>query len=228
MNWENSSASTPLKRDFLTAWFGEDDRFFLTGGSALGLFYLHHRLSRDLDLFTTNETIDTQLLRNQVIRLSRHIGADCQPLQTTPDFLRFELRRGEDREVIDLVVDRVPQLDAEKHREGAIRVDTLREITANKWAALLGRSEVKDLVDLYFIERAGHDILSGFEDARQKDAGMDEAVLSQLLVAMRIRTLPDFLLEPLSIGELQSFADRLRRELALRAFPPEDGEEHTG
>jgi hypothetical protein len=221
VNWENSKASTPLKRDFLTAWFSEDDRFFLTGGSALGLFYLHHRRSYDLDLFTTLESIDGQTLRNQVIRLAHRIGAECDPMQTTPDFLRFELRRGEDREVIDFVVDRVPQLEVEKCQQGTIRVDTLREITANKWAALLGRSEVKDLVDLYFIERAGYDLFSGFEDARQKDAGMDEAVLSQLLAALRIRTLPDFLLEPLTIDELRSFADRLRRELALRAFPPE-------
>ena len=203
------------------AWFGEDDRFFLTGGSALGLFYLHHRRSYDLDLFTTLESIDGQALRNQFMRLANQIRAECHPLQTTPDFLRFELRRGEDREVVDFVVERVSQVDVEKCREGTIRVDTLREILANKWAALLGRSEVKDLIDLYFIERAGHDLFSGFEDARQKDAGLDEAVLSQLLAALKIRALPDFLLQPLTLDELRVFSERLRRELALRAFPPE-------
>jgi len=51
VKWEESSACTPLKRDFLRAWFTEDQRFFLAGGSALGLFHLHHRLSFDLDLF---------------------------------------------------------------------------------------------------------------------------------------------------------------------------------
>jgi hypothetical protein len=53
MNWDESKACTPIKRDFLRAWFEVDQRFFLTGGSALGLFYLHHRISYDLDLFTT-------------------------------------------------------------------------------------------------------------------------------------------------------------------------------
>ena len=43
MNWEKSKALTPLKRDFLKAFFEREHRFFLTGGSALGIFYLQHR-----------------------------------------------------------------------------------------------------------------------------------------------------------------------------------------
>jgi hypothetical protein len=67
MNWEDSKACTPLKRDVLNAWFAKDSRYFLTGGSALGLFYLHHRKSYDLDLFTTVEInakeVQTLMLR---------------------------------------------------------------------------------------------------------------------------------------------------------------------
>lgn len=33
----------------------EAELFYLTGGTALAAFYLQHRLSRDLDLFTTEE-----------------------------------------------------------------------------------------------------------------------------------------------------------------------------
>ena len=52
MSWESSKAVTPLKRDFLKAFFAREKRFFLTGGSALGLFYLEHRYSYALDLFS--------------------------------------------------------------------------------------------------------------------------------------------------------------------------------
>ena len=31
-----------------------NDHFFLTGGTALFVFYLHHRVSEDLDFFTIN------------------------------------------------------------------------------------------------------------------------------------------------------------------------------
>ncbi|HMP73797.1 MAG TPA: nucleotidyl transferase AbiEii/AbiGii toxin family protein [Kiritimatiellia bacterium] len=57
MSWEKSNACTTLKRDFLNAFFLRERRFFLTGGSALGLFYLDHRKSYDLDL-STPEKID--------------------------------------------------------------------------------------------------------------------------------------------------------------------------
>jgi hypothetical protein len=102
VRWEKSRASTSLKRDFLNAWFAEDQRFFLTGGSALGIFYLEHRLSYDLDLFAT-EPFDGMQLRNQMLRLAESIGAACEALQTAPDFHRFKIMRGHEREVIDLV-----------------------------------------------------------------------------------------------------------------------------
>ena len=90
MSWEDSNACTPLRRDFINAWFAEDQRFFLTGGSALGLFYQDHRRSYDLDFFTSSP-VDGLLLRNQVMRLAETIGADGTAVQTTPDFLRFRL-----------------------------------------------------------------------------------------------------------------------------------------
>ena len=52
MNWEESKALTPLKRDFLRQFAGRNQAFYLTGGSALGIFYLEHRLSYDLDFFS--------------------------------------------------------------------------------------------------------------------------------------------------------------------------------
>ncbi|MBW2708388.1 MAG: nucleotidyl transferase AbiEii/AbiGii toxin family protein, partial [Deltaproteobacteria bacterium] len=33
-----------------------DDTFYLTGGTALGRYYLEHRYSEDLDLFVNRET----------------------------------------------------------------------------------------------------------------------------------------------------------------------------
>jgi len=76
MNWEDSNACTPLKRDFLHAWFAEERRFFLTGGSALGLFYLDHRRSYDLDFFTSDE-VGAKEVQNLVHRIATRIGADC-------------------------------------------------------------------------------------------------------------------------------------------------------
>ena len=48
---------TPLQSEFLTRFFATDtgQYFFLTGGTALAVFHLHHRVSVDLDLFTLND-----------------------------------------------------------------------------------------------------------------------------------------------------------------------------
>ena len=42
----------------LAAFFEHESRFFLTGGAALAGFHLHHRETKDLDLFTTDDLIE--------------------------------------------------------------------------------------------------------------------------------------------------------------------------
>lgn len=220
MNWEDSKACTPLKRDFLRAWFPQEQRFFLTGGSALGLFYLDHRRSYDLDLFTS-EAVDGKEVQNLVLRIADQIGADCVAVRTAPDFHRFKLIRGEEREIIDVVVDRAPQLDVEKAIFDGIRVDTLREIIANKLTTLLSRTELKDVVDLYFLEKSGHDLLASIPDAQAKDGGWEPAVVAMLLDGLRVPEMPAWMIRELSATELEAFLQKLRLQIARLALPLE-------
>jgi hypothetical protein len=76
MNWEDAKSCTPLKREFLREWFAQEQRFFLKRRSAHGLFYLDHRRSYDLDLFTT-ETVEGKEGQNLVLRVSAKIAAPC-------------------------------------------------------------------------------------------------------------------------------------------------------
>ncbi len=218
MNWENSSAITALKRDFLKAFFTNEKRFFLTGGSALGLFYLGHRYSYDLDFFTT-QRLEWVEVDGVVRRCAADLGASVQIVRDAPTFRRYLLCRESEQEVLDFVLEVSPQVDKEKNRMGGITVDTLHEIMLNKITTLIGRSEVKDVVDLYFLEKAGFRVDDYFEEARQKDGGLDPAMISMLLASMNVRELPDYLLEPLTLDELQLFVKDLQRRLALLAFP---------
>ncbi|KAF0171650.1 MAG: hypothetical protein FD161_4248 [Limisphaerales bacterium] len=218
MNWEDSKACTPLKRDFLRAWFAQERRFFLTGGSALGLFDLDHRRSYDLDLFTSEE-VEGKEVQGLVQRTASRIGAECAALRSAPDFHRFRLTRGEEREVIDVVVDRAPQLDAVKREIEGIRVDTVREMIANKLTTLLSRTELKDVVDLYFLEQAGYDLLAAIPDARAKDAGWEPAVVSMLLSDLHVTELPAWMIKELAPSDLAAFLNRLRLAIAAQALP---------
>jgi hypothetical protein len=138
MTWENSRALTALKRDFLDSFFQKDQTFYLTGGSALGIFYLDHRLSYDLDFFT-DRAADWHLVHNLVLATVREIGAQCESITSSPLFRRYRVNRGDQHEIVDLVVEHVPQIDPRKEQFGQIRVDTLREIAVNKVCTLISR-----------------------------------------------------------------------------------------
>jgi hypothetical protein len=164
--------------------------------------------------------VDGKEVQNLVQRVAARIGAECRAIQSSPDFHRFRLVRGDEREIIDVVVDRVPQIDSRKSDFGAIRVDTLREIIANKLTTLLSRTELKDIVDLYFLELSGHDILAAIPDAKAKDGGWDPAVVSMLLDGLDTSELPPWLLRSVTSDELRQFLERLRLAIAAKALPP--------
>jgi len=218
MSWENSKAVTPLKRDFLKAFFAREKRFFLTGGSALGLFYLEHRYSYDLDLFSQDRLDWLEL--DGVMRLcAEGIGAALELRRDAPTFRRYQLVRGDDREIVDVVFDVSPQIDREKPWIDDVRVDTLHEIVVNKITTLISRCELKDIVDLCFLEKEGYRIEDYFEEAQQKDGGLDPAMVSLLLDSLRITELPDYLIKPLTLADLCAFVDDLKRRMALMAYP---------
>lgn len=55
---------TPKQSEFLELAQSEGQivkHFYLTGGTALAEFYLHHRLSEDIDLFSENQEINQSL-----------------------------------------------------------------------------------------------------------------------------------------------------------------------
>ena len=62
---------------------------------------------------------------------------------------------GDESVVVDLVVEHAQQLHSEKPAHGIVRVDPAAEIFANKLCTLLGRSEIRDLVDARALEGLG-------------------------------------------------------------------------
>ncbi|HEY3359896.1 MAG TPA: nucleotidyl transferase AbiEii/AbiGii toxin family protein [Polyangia bacterium] len=206
-----------LQRDLLVAFFEREARFFLTGGAALGGFHLGHRPSDDIDLFTT-PPVDLDAGERALLGAAAACGATLVPVDRFPEFRRFLAERGAERTVVDLVLDRAPQLDATKGRVGSIRMDSLLEIAANKICALLSRNEAKDLVDLTAILEAGVSLEGALAAAGRKDAGANAANLGFVLDQVRIgaaAVLPGGG-DPL---ELERARVRLVAELARLAFP---------
>jgi hypothetical protein len=218
-NWDYSKAITPLKRDFLKGFFKRENSFFLTGGSALGIFYLSHRLSYDLDFFTCMKEVDWLVHESCVREVCDEIGADLE-IQTRAKYIhRYLLRRGKETEKIDFVAELVKQIDPVKNNIENIIVDTEREIGVNKICLLLNRMEQRDLVDLYFLDKDGFNIIANVKYAAQKDGGLNPVMLSELLKDFDLKRKPDNLLLPLDMEDFRKFAEHLRVEFLKMSFP---------
>ena len=211
-----SNKLTDFQREFLNAFFGREDRFFLTGGAALAGFYLGHRETHDLDLFTLGDTLDEGF--NLAVEIARDLGASFESIQTAPDLRRLLIRRRTEAVLVDLVRDRVAQVTAEKPVVNGIRIDPPEEILANKLCALLSRSEIRDLVDVRALEMAGQRVENAIDAARSKDSGLTPAQLAWVLGQIRMG---DDLKPPggVSTEELRRYLEDLTSRLTRLAFP---------
>lgn len=207
-----------LQWEFLSLFFQGAPPFFLTGGTALSAFYLRHRCSQDLDLFTLDSDAFDRV-RLYVADSATKLTASVASLQTAPQFRRYRLSRKGESVIVDFVREMVPQISSEKNRFEGILVDTLEDITANKISTLLSRAEIKDYIDIYFLARAGYPLENYIEAAHRKDAGVSPAALAHLLSEVRLSKVPDFMIASFSLEDLQGYFQSLSQKLALESFP---------
>ncbi len=205
-----------LQQDFLRAFFQREDRFFLTGGAALAGFYLGHRETHDLDLFTLEDVMTEGMAA--VAEVARELPGTLEALQTAPAFRRVLLRRGAQAIVIDLVREYVAQIAPDKPLINGIRVDPPQEILANKLCALLSRSEVRDLVEVRALELAGYRLEDALNGAAAKDSGLTPAPLGWVLGQIE---LGNDLIPPgeVSVEDLLRYLNELIGRLTHQAFP---------
>ena len=214
------SRLTPLQIDLLEAFFAREQRYVLTGGAALAGFYFGHRETEDLDFFGTPGR-DLQEAARTLEAACAACAAAIESVQTFPDFRRYLATRARETCIVDLVIDRVPMLDTEKRMVGHLRIDTIREIAANKICTVLGRAQIKDLVDLKFLLASGIDLSATLADAARKDAGVDAATLAWVLDQITIS--PDARLpggtDPVALDEFRCELVNTLQRLAFAQTP---------
>lgn len=211
-----NSTLNDLQNDFLREFFRRENHFFLTGGAALAGFYLGHRWTQDLDLFTLENEIENGFVL--VKETAQTLGAIVESIQTSPDFRRLLVKRGDEAIIVDLVREYVFQLENTKREINGIRIDSPEEIFANKLCALLSRSEVRDLIDLRELEKSGLKLEDGLVPAARKDSGFTAAQLAWVLNQI---SFGDDLLPPGNVSaiELRDYLTDLIIRLTKTAFP---------
>ena len=88
--------------------------------------------------------------------------------------------------IVDLVAEPFASLDRPQRRtidDAVIAVDSMHEILVAKLTALLGRTELRDLVDVQALVDAGTDLIAALRDAPKKGAGFSAMTLAWVLHA---------------------------------------------
>ena len=213
----HSQLST-LQCKVLEEFFARDQNFFLTGGAALAGFFLGHRQTDDLDLFTSDQTsFDQAPLVLQSVATA--LGATLAVRQHAPGFRRVVLTTEKlGSVVVDFVYDQGVAAFPDKQRFGNIVVDPVAEILINKLTAVVGRAEERDLVDLLCLANSGLSIIDNVAAAQAKDGGCTPANLAWLLSEVHI---PDDIQLPAQVSpvQLRTFVAQLIVKLRQLALP---------
>ena len=178
------SRLTRFQTEILEAFFRQESGFFLTGGGALAGYHLGHRETHDLDLFTLSSAMEDGV--RAIRAAATEAGASWREVRSAPEFRRVLLSRGDESVIVDLVIEHAEQLRTEKPLHGVVRVDPPEEIFANKLCTLLGRSEIRDLVDVRALEGLGLSLTEALAAGQRKDGGLTPAQLAWVLSQITI------------------------------------------
>ncbi len=151
------------------------NHFFLTGGTALSVFYLYHRTSEDLDFFTINYT----KLVNVSDTLRRIYHDKLSLIQSSPMFLSYLINGVKVDFVIDPLSETNEPYDYTLKTGKTLKLDLIDNIASNKLTAMVSRFEIKDMVDFYYISKKfwNHSekiFMECYKRARGKEALLDD------------------------------------------------------
>jgi len=188
-------SSSPLK-----------ESFFLTGGTALSVFYLEHRYSEDLDFFTEVPGAISSVL--PVLEdIKKKLSASIKVRRTFNTFTEIIVTKNKEEPVLlHFAQDSPYRLKPTIfNKEYGIFVDNILDIACNKFSALFDRHDMKDFVDIYFIDKEKMKFEEIYKNAKKKHLGLDDYWLSLSLKYINDLTILPRMIKPVSVKELQNF-----------------------
>lgn len=195
------------------------DHFYLTGGTALASWYLHHRESYDLDFFS-----EDQFDYDRIIRWFREHKGGINPSAMIFDedwgFLEVKIRYP-DNERLKVDFNHYP---AQRVKKGmswkGLTIDSIYDIAVNKLQTISERPRTRDFVDLYCIWQAHplrfQDLM---RDVKKKFSGHTDRLqlVKNLLKVVEYTDLPTMLI-PFDRSRMDEFYIDLARSLKKDVF----------
>jgi len=126
-------------------------RFYLTGGTALSEFYLRHRLSYDIDLFTEKEEVDQRLIGAFLKKISKDLDVVEIKRSQMMGLVSYILVFDDQQELkVDFNYYPFPRIE-KGTRFKNLEVDSVYDIAANKLHTIFMQPRSRDYLDLYLI-----------------------------------------------------------------------------
>lgn len=129
-------------------YFCED--YYFTGGTPLSLFYLHHRISEDIDLFSEKE-MDIMVIDRFIGDIKKKLSIKKADFRQFFGLYTYQLYFTE-KKVVKIDFNYYPFPCIEKGMlYKKLRVDSLFDIAVNKVHTISRVPRSRDFIDIYFI-----------------------------------------------------------------------------
>lgn len=125
-------------------------RFYWTGGTVLSEFYLHHRESYDIDLFSEDQEIHLPSVNKFISIVGHKMGARKIIHKKFLGLQNFTLFLPKRELKVDFNYYPFKRINKSQNWKG-LEYDSLEDITANKIQTISTNARERDFVDLYFI-----------------------------------------------------------------------------
>lgn len=194
----------PLQDKFLHFLSSLNTDFYLTGGTALSRFYIHHRYSDDLDFFANN----SEHFKKNISAIIKGIDISHEIGVRDEMFVRLMLNEGDCCLKIDFVND-VPFHSGDFIKTEVFdRIDNPLNILSNKISALQ-RNSPKDIADIVLIcEKYNFSWMEIIEDAQKKDLWVNPLDVAMIMESFPIEQLNE--VKWISVPDLNSFSKKIK------------------
>lgn len=192
--------------------------FYLTGGTPLAAFYLHHRYSEDLDFFSEKE-VDPRALHAFFKTQKRRLGITKIDFEQSYNRNLFFVHFGRTVVKTEFTYFPFPRIEKGTKQYG-VSYDSLLDIAANKLFTVYQRTKMRDYIDLYCIcQKENYTIAELLKKARVKfDWHIDPLQLGAQFVKAREAGDPPRMLKKIPKKEWQDFFIKEAKKLEPKIF----------
>jgi len=211
---------TPKQSEFLELAQSERQivkHFYLTGGTALAEFYLHHRLSEDIDLFSENQEVNQSLTDVFLKKISSKLKIKTIDRSQFFGLISYHLTYRDGQKLkVDFNYYPFPRIERGL-KFGNLSIDSLIDIATNKIHTLFMKPRTRDYIDLYFIfQNKEMDVYTLILLAKAKfDWDIDKMNLANQFIRVKDIKREDYpkTLTPFNLDDMENFFLTLAKDL---------------